>query len=174
MINVIAYHTCRKNSTAGNAPFLSRRNNQWLTQGYYFWTDSDYFAHKWGESHYKKKDDDYCIMKFNLSFEKGELLDLVGNVQHKIDFFKCYEKIMKKQKSKVSLAEVVQYMRDFENRIPGAFSYKAIKSEDKRELDLIDIPVAKDASEKISMGPTRQQLCVFENCYNFSKGVPCE
>jgi hypothetical protein len=106
-----------------------------------------------------------------LSFEEKELLDLVGNVAHKIEFLNIYKKIviMLKQNT-VSLAEVIQYMRDLEERIPGAFAYKAIKSEDKRNSDLIDIPVMNEANELISIGPTRQQLCVFENCYNFPEG----
>lgn len=170
MIEIIAFHTCKKNGQEYDAPFLSKPNNKWLTQGYYFWTDSDYFAKKWGEDCYKKRSDEYCIVKFELSFDKNELLDLVGNVEHKRVFLKYYEKIIKMLKIEISLAEIVQYMRDFEKRIPGAFPYKAIKSEDNRELDLVTIPVVKGAKENISIGPTRQQLCVFENCYNFPKG----
>jgi hypothetical protein len=171
MIKISAFHTCRKNNAINGAPFLSKKNNQWMTQGHYFWTDSDYFAKKWGEIHYKNKGDEYCIIKFDLSFEEKELLDLVGNVGHKIEFLNIYKKIiiLLKQNT-VPLAEVIQYMRDLEERIPGAFAYKAIKSEDKRNLDLIDIPVMNEANELISIGPTRQQLCVFENCYNFPEG----
>lgn len=171
MVNVVAFHTCCKNNTESQAPFLSKRNNQWLTQGYYFWTDSDYFAKKWGETHYQNKSYEYCIIKFDLFFKKDELLDLVGNVDHKIKFKETYERLtIKLKQDKIPLGDVIQYMRDFEKRIPGVFSYKAIKSEDNRELDLINIPVTKGAKEYISIGPTRQQLCVFENCYNFAKG----
>jgi hypothetical protein len=171
MIKFSAFHTCYKNNAINGAPFLSEKNNQWLTQGYYFWTDSDYFAKKWGESHYENKGDEYCIIKFNLSFKEKELLDLVGNVGHKIEFLNTYKKIKTRlKKHTLPLADVIQYMRDFEERVPGAFSYKAIKSEDKRNLDLIDIPAMNEANEVISLGPTRQQLCVFENCYNFPKG----
>ncbi|SMM98402.1 hypothetical protein SPONN_2300 [uncultured Candidatus Thioglobus sp.] len=169
---MIAFHTCEKNGQEEyKAPFLSEANNQWLTQGYYFWTDSDYFAKKWGESHYKERRIEYCIMKFTLSFKETELLDLVGNVDHKIKFSSIYKKITTNLKvDSLPFGDVIQYMRDFENRIPGAFSYKAIKSEDNRTLDLIRIPVVKGAKEKVSIGPTRQQLCVFENCYTFPQG----
>lgn len=170
MIEIIAFHTCKKNGQEYDAPFLSKPNNQWLTQGYYFWTDSDYFAKKWGETHYESKNKAYCVMKFDLSFEKIELLDLVGNVEHKHIFFKFYEKIIKRLTGEISLAEIIQYMRDLEERIPGAFPYKAVKSEDNRKLDLVAIPVIRGAKENISIGLTRQQLCVFENCYNFTKG----
>lgn len=68
MIEIIAFHTCEKNGQEYSAPFLSKSNNQWLTQDYYFWGDSDYFAKKWGEMCYENKS--YCVMKFDLFFEK--------------------------------------------------------------------------------------------------------
>ncbi len=170
MIEVVAFHTCRKNNTTYQAPFLSRKQNQWLTRGYYFWTDSDYFAKKWGESHYKNKGDEYCVMKFNLSFENDVLLDLVGNVEHKIQFYEKVKRLRKlniiKQDS-LSLKVIVQYLRDINKENVGAWSYHAIKVEDNRDLDLEEIPVMNDSKECISIGPTRQQLCIFENCYNY-------
>lgn len=44
IITIKGYHTCKTEGgwsyIRGNAPFLSEPNNrQWLTQGYYFWTD---------------------------------------------------------------------------------------------------------------------------------------
>lgn len=169
-IAITSFHTCRKNGTDYLVPFLSKPNNQWLTQGFYFWTDSDYFAKKWGKTHYKNKGENYCIMRFGLTFEKEYLLDLVGNVDDKIEFKIFYTQICKKKSGKVNLGDVITYMRDIESRILGAFSYKVIKLEDKRELDLISIPFTQNSKESIDIGPTGQQLCVFENCYNFDKG----
>jgi hypothetical protein len=172
VIEIIAFHTCKKNGQEYDAPFLSKSNNQWLTQGYYFWTDSDYFAKKWGESHYRNKGDDYCVMKFNLSFERTELLDLVGNVKHKLDFLKVVRSIKKLNtiaQDSLSMKVVIEFLRGLDSENPGAWAYKAIKVEDKRDLDLVDIPVIKGADECISLGPTRQQLCVFENCYTFTE-----
>lgn len=51
MVKIKGYHTCKVDGgwrhILKNAPFISEPNNrQWLTQGYYFWTDSNHFAHK--------------------------------------------------------------------------------------------------------------------------------
>lgn len=173
MIEIDAFHVCEKNGQECEAPFLSRPNHQWLTQGYYFWTDSDYFAKKWGESHYENKGNDYCIMKFNLSFDKKELLDLVGNVEHKLQFLKIVKRLRKLNiiaQDAFSLKAVIYYLRKLNKDYDEAWPYYAVKAEDKRDLDLMDIPVIEGGKELISIGPTRQQLCVFENCYNFSKG----
>ncbi len=173
MVEIDAFHVCKKNGQQYRAPFLSRPRNQWLTQGYYFWTDSDYFAKNWGKSHYEKNGDKYCIMKFNLNFDKEKLLDLVGNVRHKIEFRDSVNRLIKlntKAQDTLSLRLVIQYLRDLNNDFNGAWAYSAVKAEDKRCLDLIDIPVVEGASERINIGPTRQQLCVFENCYTFKKG----
>ena len=112
-------------------------------------------------------------MKFELSFKKNKLLDLVGNVEHRINFLKMKKQLEKLNiiaQDSLSLRAIVEYLRKLNSDNIGAWDYHAIKMEDKRNLDLIDIPVIKGANEKISLGPTRQQLCVFENCYNFEKG----
>ena len=174
MIEVVAFHTCHKNNTTYKAPFLSKQDNQWLTQGYYFWTDSDYFAKKWGKTHYQDKSDEYCIMKFDLPFKKEELLDLVGNVAHKIEFYKVLKSLKKLNtiaQDSLSMKTVIGYLRELNSINAGAWDYYAIKVEDKRDLDLIDIPVTEGAKESIAIGPTRQQLCVFEGCYNFPEGT---
>lgn len=170
MIEITAFHTCKKNGQEYRAPFLSKKDNQWLTQGHYFWTDSDFFAKKWGETHYIRRGRDYCVMKFSLTFERERLLDLVGNVDDKIKFKKLYIRICEKESGKVSLAEAITFMRNIESNVPGAFPYHAIKVEDKRDLDLQSISFTENSKESIDIGPTRQQLCVFKNCYNFDKG----
>lgn len=173
MIEIDAFHVCKKNGQEHKAPFLSKPKHQWLTQGYYFWTDSVYFAKKWGETHYKNRGDDYCVMKFNLFFNKEELFDLVGNVKHKIEFMIIVKRLKKLNtiaQDTLSLQSIIEYLRRLNNENIGAWAYNAIKVEDKRDLDLMDIPVIKGKIESISIGPTRQQLCVFKNCYNFKQG----
>jgi len=121
VIEVIAFHACKQNGQEHDAPFLSRSNNQWLTQGYYFWTDSDYFAKKWSEDCYKARGYKYCIMKFELSFEKNKLFDLVGNVDHKIKFYEMVKKLKKLNiisKDSLSLRAVVEYLRELNSPNP--------------------------------------------------------
>ena len=108
-------------------------------------------------------------MKFNLSFEEGRLLDLVGNVDHKIKFKIIINNLRKLNtiaQDSLSLKTVIQYLRNLNKENVGAWDYHAIKVEDKRNLDLEELPVTESAQECISIGLTRQQLCVFENCYN--------
>ena len=49
-----AFHTCHLQGSISTilekVPYHSNANEeQWLGQGYYFWTDSHFFATKWGE-----------------------------------------------------------------------------------------------------------------------------
>ena len=99
--NIIAYHTSDLTEPIDDlkdlTPFHSNVNEpQWLGQGYYFWTDDDFYAHLWGclkikndegISQYKYKNG-YVITQFNISIEPNNLLDLVGNARQQIYFYK--------------------------------------------------------------------------------------
>ncbi len=79
----VGYHNCRneggKEFLKSSVPFLSGDgDNQWLTQGYYFWTDSPYWAERWNPGR------DVAISEFKITFHTDdELLDLVGNADRK-------------------------------------------------------------------------------------------
>ena len=113
-MEIVGYHTCKKtNDVLEKAPFLSGCSDRiWLTQGYYFWTDDIYHAHKWGKS---SIEGNYSIVKclINLDEEKDELLDLVGNISQQIYFDALIKKFMKEFKDEnITIRTVIMFLRN--------------------------------------------------------------
>lgn len=111
-VQIVGYHTCSRDNgityIQSSAPFHSNpKRKQWLTNGYYFWTDSEHFAHKWGEASYEGR---YAIMKCLIVMDKGLLLDLVGNV----DDLLYFEELTKKFKAYSARAEVQRKLKPSE------------------------------------------------------------
>ncbi|POY42012.1 hypothetical protein C3Z13_08435 [Avibacterium endocarditidis] len=82
------YHTCHLEgsliSIFENSPYRCITTTpQWLGNGYYFWTDSEFFAHKWGllKDKYPKG---YAITEYLVDIPKDSFLDLVGNVKDQL------------------------------------------------------------------------------------------
>jgi hypothetical protein len=169
--HVIGFHTCElrgcANTTFEKAPYKSRENKhphwQWLSTGYYFWTDSDYFARKWGEESIRG---DYAIIKCMLSFTDDELLDLVGNVEHQIWFIeliKMYEEFISKsyrelsrESKKPTVCQVIEHFRD-----KKLFPFIAVKAEDgynEQRIEFVPNPKVHSAMFLLK----RQQLCLFD------------
>ena len=74
---ILCFHTCNneggKEFILERAPFHSDTTKpQWLGQGYYLWTDSDYYAHDWGRQ--APRYGNYVITKFKLSVESSYFL----------------------------------------------------------------------------------------------------
>lgn len=168
-MTIQAYHSCR---TSGgwhyifkNAPFLSEPNSrQWLTQGYYFWTDSDHFAHKWGGNSLKN---DYAVIKCSIDIERHLLLDLVGSVEDQLFFQSMLKRFHKKLKKanpnakEPTVHAILSFYRRKAGNNPDLFPYQAIKAQDnysENKLSFIDA----GRNEQLSL-VTRQQLCLFES-----------
>ncbi|HCT9047091.1 TPA: hypothetical protein OUB92_003124 [Morganella morganii] len=166
------YHSCKPNNgydyIIDNAPFLSGNGrNQWLSQGYYFWTDSDYWAKRWPSPTAQK-----VITKFNISVPtKDDILDLVGNVNHQEHFVNLIGMIKKTANTKNKRWTVNQIINYLRRDVPNdVFPYLGIKAEDNKKavenIPFID-PVFNSRLGKYT-SPfigliTRQQLCIFEN-----------
>ncbi|HHQ4796631.1 hypothetical protein ACEUAZ_01350 [Aeromonas veronii] len=169
---MLCFHTCKtdggKEFVSESAPFLSGKNIprkwQWLSQGYYFWTDDPHFAHIWGECSYN---DDYAILKCKLSFQPDMLLDLAGNVAHSLYFQKLVSIYVKKLQGKdptirPTVSTVIEHFRKEKQSTPMIFPYQAIKA--------VDIPsggyrkklrFTPKSNECLPLLP-RIQLCLFE------------
>ena len=166
ILKIQGYHTCRVDGgyeyILENAPFISEPNNrQWLTQGYYFWTDSDYFAHKWGKESIKG---DYVIVECAIELEAMFLLDLVGSVKHQQHFEKLLNLFIEKfnktdAKDKPTVSEVIAFYRNQAKKNRQVFPYKAIKVQDTYQESKIMFVNNKFASLPLI---TRQQLCLFD------------
>ncbi len=160
-MEIVGYHTCKKtNDVLEKAPFLSGCSDRiWLTQGYYFWTDDIYHAHKWGKS---SIEGNYSIVKclINLDEEKDELLDLVGNISQQIYFDALIKKFMKEFKDEnITIRAVIMFLRNKALKNSEIFPFITIKAKDEyneERYSFIDY-----GSAKIRL-LERHQLCVFE------------
>lgn len=171
-VQIIGYHACKTEGgwsfVKSEAPFLSRSgNNQWLTQGYYFWTDCDYFAHMWGKTSYRN---DYAIVKCRVVLDDGLLLDLVGSTSDRIYFqrlltkFRVRLKKISPEKEPTAHA-VIAYWRALSEKNVSVFPFVAIKVQDESEGDTLEF-TGKGKREFMYVGVPRQQVCLFE------KGLP--
>lgn len=157
----VGYHTCKLDNgfeyIRENIPFKSGNGpNQWLTEGYYFWTDSDYWAKRWGRPNSR------AIGEFDieLCFQE-EVLDLVGNVKHQEEFVRfknlIIKHIPKHKQHEITVHQIIKKLRQLES----AFPYLAIKAEDDRRVEAIHFVDPAINESRINL-ITPQQMCVFE------------
>ncbi|MCG7552755.1 hypothetical protein [Pseudoalteromonas sp. Of11M-6] len=158
----VGYHTCKLENgfdyIVDNIPFRSGNGaNQWLTQGYYFWTDSDYWAKKWGVSNRR------VIGQFNINLcFKKEVLDLVGNVQHQLEFIQLKDTILAKlDKEEIRKSVTVNQILSKLRCSKEIFPYLGVRAQDGRREEQIDFVDPKINRSKLGL-VTPQQLCVFE------------
>ncbi|MFZ2727024.1 MAG: hypothetical protein WAX77_12280 [Methylococcaceae bacterium] len=169
IVRIKGYHTCKTDGGIHhiwkNAPFISEPNNrQWLTQGYYFWTDNCHFAHKWGENSIKGE---YAIIECLIEIEKNLLLDLVGSVDDQLRFeelINIFKQRFIKTKSPETptVSEVLAFYRRQVERTNNKdiFPYKAIKAQDKYHKS--EFAFIKNSKPSYLPLVTRQQLCLFD------------
>ena len=150
-----------------SVPYHSNpKEDQWLTQGYYFWTDSDFFAHAWGKRS-DKYPNGYFITKFELEIPCAELFDLVGNVRQQLFFDQCikaYLKVLGIQGSDpkdTPVSKVIDHLRLQVEKTgkKEIFPYCAVKAADRANVTS-HYPYLAGGSEVMQV-PTRQQLCLF-------------
>lgn len=171
-LKIIGYHTCRASGGWSyifeNAPFISQNNSdQWLAEGYYFWTDSDYWARKWGETSITGG---HAILKCTIEIGRASLLDLVGSVSDQIKFHELLEAYHNKLKKADPSAEIPTVhavlcalrLKAQENK--AYFPYVAIKAADLRHEKCFYFTDKKRESVHLI---TRQQLCLFEDAHNY-------
>jgi len=166
MVKIQGYHTCRVDGGWSyiwkNAPFVSEPNDrQWFTQGYYFWTDNEYFAHQWGKDSITG---DYAIVECLVEVEKNLLLDLVGSVTDQLHFQKILTKFDQRLKkanpaAKATVNAALSYYRKLAESNKEVFPYCAIKAQDEYSKSKVAfIQYKKECLPLV----TRQQLCLFE------------
>jgi len=160
-LEILGYHTCKKSDDVlSKAPFLSGSGERiWLTQGYYFWTDSTHHAHKWGQNSISG---DYSIVKCLISFENNslELLDLVGNVEHQIYFKKLIDKFIEEfGDENLSIRAVIMFLRNKALQNKAHFPFIAIKAKDEYNEERYSFVNVHTAVLRLI---ERHQLCVFK------------
>ncbi len=96
---------------------------------------------------------------------KTELLDLVGNVEHSIQFEKLVKQLKQSCETEFTVNQAIAFLRKLDNnpQYAGIFPYKAVKAEDNRygpSMCFID-PVEGKSTPTMRL-KKRQQMCVFK------------
>jgi hypothetical protein len=167
MFEMIGFHTCQHRGTKeelrGKVPFLSRRENQWLGQGYYFWTELDVWAHDWlGEA-------EKVISEYSLSVPRDQLLDLVGSLADQSDFAIIIDRFKKKGRLRqhyvkrfgndFNVASIVMWLREEKDLGFGEiFPYWAVRAKDSAQKRRV--PYRKGRPEELFL-IERHQMCVY-------------
>ncbi|WHU88040.1 hypothetical protein [Pantoea agglomerans] len=164
----IGYHNCHNRGSYDEirrgVPFLSGAGeDQWLTQGYYLWTDSPYHAKKWNGGRH------VVVSEFEVMFaSRDELLDLVGNVRDILEFQEMIDQTIEVlhggDATKITVNQVISYFRELEDdpEFTGIFPYSAVKAQDKAKVTgEVSIRFVQERKEHL-IALTRQQMCVFE------------
>jgi len=162
LITITAYHSSLQDGgwsfVWNETPFFSKaegaQTDKWLTDGYYFWTDSDHFAHDWGQKALKGN---YAVVECQILLCSDEFLDLVGNVEDQIYFRELVTRMQQKRKGQAhetTIPQAIKWARE-----NGFFPFKAVKAFDQPK-DHLTVPFGK--GRECIVLPTRQQLCVYE------------
>jgi hypothetical protein len=166
-----------------DSPHLAVTDNkakkwQWLSNGYYFWLNSDRFAKWWGNLWFKQ----YAITKYTIRLDRTQLLDLITNPDHVKLFWNLmneyqiiYDQAVKDGEAEdliePSVCAVLTYFRDL---LGDGFAYKAIIAIDEwKDFKFLDpdsdfeFKMAPDSDNHEIFGGTRRaQICVFEQFKN--------
>ena len=168
------YQTCKIESEQWSTLFerfphfavnsADSKNIQWLSEGYYFWTDSCRNAHWWGSKRLKEP---YCITEYFININSESLLDLSGNTEHmeylyklKDFFIDNYNKIYTNAEApKPTISVLVEYFRKFYK--DEMFGFSAIKIHHNFYDNGFEPIYMTANSKEFFNGIPRIQLCVF-------------
>ena len=165
----IGYHNCRKRGSYDDirrgVPFLSGAGkNQWLTRGYYLWTDSPYHALTWNRG------TNIVVSEFEVMFSSSEeLLDLVGNARDILEFQGMIDQATQQlhagDATKITVNQVISFFRELEEdpEYEGIFPYCAVKAQDRARYNgEVRTRFTDEGNGEQLVALTRQQMCVFE------------
>lgn len=168
VFSINGYHTCKEKNgiqyIRDNVPFISREDNQWLGQGYYFWTDSEYWARKWMK-------DPKVISKFSINLEKEKVLDLVGDVTHQEllrDIYGLFtegavfhEQYVEQYGEGISVGTIISFLRlqNVKDGNDNLFPFWAVRAKDNRCTTKI---LFTTLSKKELFLVEPHQLCVYQ------------
>lgn len=177
-VKLTAYHTCHLQGAVKaifeNSPYKSEPNKpQWLGDGYYFWTDCDFFAHQWGKLS-KKYPNGYVITRYDIQIPQNALLDLVGNVKDQLLFHKQILQYADKLQdaslnvNDIPISKVLAHLRLLSQNDENKFAYQAIKAVDYSKNHKHSFPFLDGNKERLVI-PSRQQLYLQTLCFLHTK-----
>ncbi|WP_434528999.1 hypothetical protein [Vibrio sp. K4] len=182
---ITGFHTCahgKYEEVTPNIPFRSTDNDeeQWLSPGYYLWTDSPYYAERWKPREYRAGGAKIghaptrkVIGKFDIQLDDDttarEFLDLVGNTKDQEKFVAYKKKVLgllrKSDKDTIYVSQIISFLRNAVKRTENRdiFPYLAIKAMDGRFEERIRFVDEKyDKHNRMLSLITPQQICVFD------------
>lgn len=146
------------------SPICCVRSDSWLGPGCYFWDTAEDAAHWWGKEHYKRN---YIICKSFYDLHSEKLFDLLGCVEHRVQFRDCFWTLRKRGKKDevFTVAEVLQSLRE---ELPEFDKdYWAIRAEfikmgpSDKNLDItVSRPTQANGRRTVLHCGNRVQLCV--------------
>ncbi|MBF1069951.1 MAG: hypothetical protein HXL30_01175 [Prevotellaceae bacterium] len=151
---------CNVDDVENNGPYCCKREDAWLSEGYYFWEHID-FAHAWGNLSYGGN---YMIGSLCIEYKDEDLLDL-SDSDDLCAFEKAYEMLSCKFKTeRITVAFVVKFLREKTD-----VSWKAVKAIIERSFNVRKfsalekgIPVSTNRySQQLNLRP-QIQWCVIE------------
>lgn len=154
------FHTCLNKGSPEEIkeaiPFLSEREEQWLGQGYYFWSESDYWAKLW------KRNEDTVIGEFFIKIPQEKFLDL-NSVKKQIWLKATMEKLTTLLKHGLNVSEVLYYLIEKEKLLRNGkmFPYVATRAKDKRCVQEVPFLLTDKADPEVLCLVERQQICVY-------------
>ncbi|MGP5347191.1 hypothetical protein ACTXLJ_11090 [Psychrobacter celer] len=178
-VTIVCFHTCNncgsKVHILNKAPFLSNSSKaEWLGTGYYFWTDSDYYAHEWGKI--PPRNGEYVIISANVNVNYEDFLDLVGNVEHQLHFNELVTNYKNHLRYLISTARGSSEKTNLETALKNlsvssviqhyrkqrVFDYKVVKAQDMPKRTTKDLVYVQTGRGESLFYPTRQQLVVYQ------------
>jgi hypothetical protein len=167
------YHTVEDRDNPddieSNAPFICKRKNAWLGEGYYFWDTLIENAHWWGQSQYKGN---YVIVEYHCDSytTSGKCFDLHGNMEHLRDFNATVEFLKSKGLQTTTVAKVIEYLK---GKTDFASVFEAIRAYghfSKSNNNITSIPFETEKKHYLELTPA-VQICLFrKNSLNLSTG----
>lgn len=166
VFEIEGFHSCERRGTKDwirkQIPFLSKPNEQWLGQGYYFWTEHEYWALEWRPL---RKN---VVSEFLIRMPKERLLDL-NSIKGQMWFLETMAEICKTLGDVITVSEVLYYLLMINSEEPeeGYFPFWATRAKDMRSKTQVPF-VKKDgqlSKEKLSL-VERHQLCIYPQFKN--------
>lgn len=166
MVELELYHTCKAQgeeaSIVNLAPFRAESHKpQWLGVGYYFWVESLAQAEVWGKQSPAYRPYGYLVLKYWLSLEREDLLDLVGSPKDQQGFSELLQYVAKqlgKHGTDLSVSACIAWLQQHQR-----FEWLAVKLADYGKGDTLASRATRvpDQGSEVTFLQPRIQLCLY-------------
>lgn len=166
------YHTCELRDkdyeqAFNGSPFRAEKDNQWLTYGHYFWSNSIKSGIWWGKVHYKRHKKEFVVTKFDIEIEEDDVLDFIADSENALKFLKESTRLYlaKCKQDSIHNLEIdanptiencINYMKQ-ENLFP----FKAIRACHEQHKASGNVLFTTSHTETLML-TNKHQICIFD------------